>query len=152
MSINANWHISGVNFDKSAEAFIKSAQVATDDKTLKKHESYLNKQFKQHIIDNIYRAGIEGEGFEDAFHLSISGSNVQFINNSPLITHRYEYGYYQKDDDYDEYDDVIVQTSPRYFIRPSIKETLIDIGNIALNEAKRSYINDIQTARKDEIL
>ena len=151
MSIQANWTISGVNFDKSAEAFIKSAKIATNSKTLKKHEQFLNKQFKQHMMDNIFRSGLEGEGFEEAFFLQVVGNNVSFINTSPLITYRYEYGYYDTDDEYDN-SDYIIETSPRYFIRPSIQETLIDIGNVILNEAKQSYINDVQTAKKDEIL
>ena len=151
MSIQANWIISGTNFDKSADSFVKSAKIATNVNNLKKYEHFLNQQFKQHIIDNIYRSGIEGENLENAFALQISDGTINFVNTAPLITQRYEYGYYDNDDDYDE-SDYIIETSPRYFIRPSIQESLNDIGNLMLNEAKKSYINEASKARKDETL
>ena len=36
----------------------------------------------------------------------------------------------------------MIQTSPRYFIRPSVQETLNDVGRIMLNDAIQEYNNN----------
>lgn len=140
MSIDANWQISGVNFDSSANAFIKSAQYATNTSNLKRHESYLNSVFKENINTNIRRAGIEADNISDAFSLTID-SGINFINTEPLVTQRYEYGYYDgsKNTDEEYYEEYMIQTSPRYYIRPAIQETLTQIGQVMLEDAKKEY-------------
>ena len=40
------------------------------------------------------------------------------------------------------YEEYMIQTSPRYFIRPAIQETLNDIGQILLDEAKKEYVKN----------
>ena len=141
MSFQANWQISGADFDSSSQAFIKSIQYATNDSNLKKHEIDFNKIFKEHIDTNIRRAGIEADNFSDVFALVIDGPSVNFINTEPLITQRYEYGYYtgSKDTNEEYFEEYMIQTSPRYFIRPAIQETLNDIGRIILEDAKKEY-------------
>ena len=141
MSFEANWYASGISFDSSANAFIKSAKYATNTKNLKKYESYLNKTFQDNISTNIRRSGIEADNIVDVFSLKIDGRGINFVNTEPLITQRYEYGYYDgsKDTNEEYYEEYMIQTSPRYYIRPAIQETLNDVGNVMLNEAKKEY-------------
>ena len=150
MSFQANWDIKGMSFQKSANAFIRSGKVAVQPQNLKKHQSKLNKQFKQHIQDNMLRSGMNDDNLQDVFSLTINENNINFVNTEPLITQRYEYGYYEDDtvkdtnhNSNDEFvdDEYIIQTSPKYFIRPSIQESLKDVGDALLNDAKKEYIN-----------
>lgn len=141
MTINAQWDIKGARFENSSQAFIKSAQVASNPNNLKKYQSALNKNFKQYLQDNMRRSGIEADNLADVFELQINSNSINFINTEPLITQRYEYGYYNGPNDTNEeyYEEYMIQTSPRYFIRPAIQESLNDIGRTMLEEAKREY-------------
>lgn len=141
MSFNAEWNISGTSIDNASNKFTQSAQKAI--KNLNKYQSLLNKKFKEHLDENIRRAGIEGDNLSDVFFMQIKNGNINFINTSPLITQRYEYGYYDGSNDTNEeyYEEYMIQTSPRYFIRPAIQESMNDIGHIVLEEAKKEYRN-----------
>lgn len=149
MTINATWNISGIKLDNSINAYIKSAQIATQSKTLKKYQPLLNKNFKEYIRENMLRSGVDADNLSDVFSLNINNGNINFVNTEPLITQRYEYGYYEDDttnkttnknsNDDDYYEEYIIQTSPRYFIRPAIEDSLRDVGIILLNEAKKEY-------------
>jgi len=147
MTVNASWSISGIKFKNSTDAFIKSAQIATNTKTLKKYQQALDKNFKQYIQDNMSRAGMDSDNLQDVFSLRINSNGINFINTEPLITQRYEYGYYedskdQNSNDENYYEEYMIQTSPKYFIRPSIEQSINDIGWIMLEEAKKEYINN----------
>lgn len=144
MSVQANWEMSGTDIKTANTAFTKSAQSTIN--KLKKHESKFNKIFKEHLNANMMRSGIDADNFADVFRLEINHGNINFINTAPLVTQRYEYGYYDgsKDTNEEYYEEYMIQTSPRYFIRPAVQETLNDIGHIILNEAKREYINKHQ--------
>lgn len=150
MTINANWEISGIKFENSINAFVKSGEHAVQPQVLKKYQPQLNKQFKQYIQDNTIKSGIDADNFGDIFSLVISNNGVNFINTEPLITQRYEYGYYEddtvKDNNHNNneefFEEYMIQTSPKYFIRPSIQQSLNDIGNMMLNEAKKDYTNN----------
>ena len=126
MSYQAKWTVSGTTLDDSANALTK-AQASLDNGTiLKKYEQRLNDNFKEHIRTNLRRSGVESDTFQDVFFLQISDNNISFINTEPLITSRYEYGYSE-----DEYDTgYMIQTSPRYFIRPAIQESLKEVQSI----------------------
>ena len=142
MNFEANWETSGTSINNASKAFTKSAQKAI--KNLKKHESSLNKKFKEHIDTNIRRSGIEADNLSDVFSVQITNDSVNFINTSPLITQRYEYGYYDgsKDTNEEYYEEYMIQTSPAYFIRPAIQESMNDVGHIILEEAKKDYIRN----------
>ena len=139
MSFQAEWEVSGTTVDVAGDAFTKSAQKVIDN--LKKHEDKFNKIFKENITTNMRRSGVDADNFADAFELRIGHHNINFINTAPLVTQRYEYGYYDgsKDTNEEYYEEYMVQTSPRYFIRPAIQETLNEIGHIMLEEAKKEY-------------
>lgn len=142
MSMQANWDISGTDINTASKAFTKSAQKSINN--LKKYENQFDKIFKEHINTNMIRSGIDADNFADVFRLEIDKNNVNFVNTAPLITQRYEYGYYNGSNDTNEeyYEEYMIQTSPRYFIRPAVQETLNDIGQIMLNEAKKEYNNN----------
>lgn len=142
MSYQANWEVSGVSFDSASKAFIESASKSIS--KLKKHESKINQSFKEHINANMRRSGIEADNFADVFFAQIKNGQIDFINTAPLVTQRYEYGYYDgsKDTNEEYYEEYMIQTSPRYFIRPAIQETLNDIGQILLDEAKKEYVKN----------
>jgi len=146
MSFQATWQISGVQFENSTDAFIKSAQKVTSKGALKKYENKLNKIFKKNIEKNMYRSGMDAEGLSDVFSLQVVNNSINFVNTEPLVTQRYEYGYYEgsKDTNEEYYEEYMIQTSPRYFIRPAIQETMNDVGKIMLEEAKKEYINNCQ--------
>lgn len=147
MSVNANWSISGIKLENSTNAFVTSAKIASSTKTLKKHQKELDKNFKQYIQDNMLRAGVDADNLQDVFSLNISSKGINFVNTEPLITQRYEYGYYEensKDKNMNEdeyYEEYIIQTSPKYFIRPSVQQSLKDVGKVMLEEAKKEYNN-----------
>lgn len=151
MSINANWTISGIDFNSSTNAFVKSAQYATSTSNLKKYESYLQSVFKDNINTNMRRAGIEADNLSEAFTLTID-NGINFVNTEPLVTQRYEYGYYDgsKDTNEEYYEEYMIQTSPRYYIRPAIQETLTQVGQIMLEDAKKEY-NLLRTNREETI-
>lgn len=142
MSFEARWDASGVKINTASKAFIQSAPKAIVN--LSKHEAKINSLFQQHISDNMMRSGIEADNFNDVFAAKIQNGNINFINTEPLITQRYEYGYYDgsKDTNEEYYEEYMVETSPRYFIRPAIQETLNDVGSIILEEAKKEYVNN----------
>lgn len=142
MSFQANWETSGTDINTASTAFTKSVQSSI--KNLKKHEDELNKIFKENIYSNMIRVGVDADNFSDVFELKIEDGNINFINTAPLVTQRYEYGYYDgsKDTTEEYYEEYMIQTSPKYFIRPSIEETLDDVGRIILNEAKKEYGNN----------
>lgn len=139
MSFEATWDISGTSINNASKAFTRSAQKAITH--LKKYETSLNKQFKEHIDTNIRRSGIEADNLSDVFSIQIRDNNITFVNTSPLITQRYEYGYYSgsKDTNEEYYEEYMIQTSPAYFIRPAIQESMNDIGEILLKEARKEY-------------
>ena len=139
MSFQANWEVSGTTVDIAGKKFTQSAKTSISN--LKKHEGEFNRIFKEHIYTNMIRSGIDADNFSDVFKLEVNHGDINFINTAPLITQRYEYGYYNGPNDTNEeyYEEYMVQTSPRYFIRPAIQETLQDIGNVILNEAKKEY-------------
>lgn len=142
MSFQATWETSGTDINTANAAFTKSVQSSI--KNLKKHEDELNKIFKENIYSNMIRVGVDADNFSDVFELKIEDGNINFINTAPLVTQRYEYGYYDgsKDTTEEYYEEYMIQTSPKYFIRPSIEETLDDVGRIILNEAKKEYGNN----------
>lgn len=141
MSFQTSWHISGVSFDSSVNAFIKSAQYASNSKNLKKHEAFLNKTFKENINKYMNLSGIEADNLSDVFLLQINDNGINFVNTEPLITQRYEYGYYEgsKDTNEEYYEEYMIQTSPKYYIRPAIQDTLNSVGQIIINDAKKEY-------------
>lgn len=151
MTFYANWQISGTNFDSSIDAFIKSSEYAISSKNLKRHESRINKSFKEHIERYARISGMEADNISNVFNVKID-NNINFVNTEPLVTQRYEYGYYDGTNDTNEeyYEEYMIQTSPKYFIRPAIQHTLNDIGRIIIEDAKREY-NALKQQR-DELL
>lgn len=152
MSYKASWSISGTKLDDSATALTKAINSVTNGKALKKYESRLNTHFQDNISKNMYRAGMEAD-FHDVFFLKIAHNNIIFVNTEPLITQRYEYGYYDANDDgYEDYmEEYAIQTSPRYFIRPAIQESLNEIGKLMINEATDIYMRERRQTNGDDI-
>ena len=152
MSYKASWKVSGTKLDDSAAALVKATQSVTNGKALKKYESRLNNHFQENIQKNMRRAGMEAD-FSDVFFLQIANNNITFVNTEPLITQRYEYGYYDSHDDgYEDYmEEYAIQTSPRYFIRPAIQESLNEIGNLMINEANEIYMRERRQTNGDDI-
>ena len=153
MSYQANWKVSGTKLESSAEALTKATQAITNGKALKKYESKLNKNFQKNIRTNLRRAGADADAFNDIFFLRISNGNINFINTEPLVTQRYEYGYYNGSNDTNEeyYEEYMIQTSPRYFIRPAIQESLNEIGQLIIQEANKEYMNNRRQVNGDDI-
>lgn len=142
MSYEARWDISGVNIDTASKAFVQSASRAISN--LQNHEAEISRLFQYYINENAMKSGIEADNFGDVFAAHIHQGAINFINTDPLVTQRYEFGYYEgsKDTNEEYYEEYMIQTSPRYFIRPAIQETLNDVGNILLEEAKKEYIRN----------
>ena len=100
------------------------------------------------------QAGIGDKHFDDAFFLRITNGSIVFTNTEPLITQRYEYGYYDGNDkNNDEYYDeaYMIETSPRYFIRPAIQKTIEEVGNIMLQEANEVYRKNCRQSNGDDV-
>lgn len=151
MKNNVSWTISGTKLEDSANAMVKAVDAATSIKNLKKYESELNKNFQKNIRANLRRAGLEADNFNDIFFLKISNGRISFVNTAPLVTQRYEYGYYNgsKDTNEEYYEEYMIQTSPRYFIRPAIQESLKEIGELMIQEANEEYMMRRQTNGDD---
>lgn len=156
MSINAKWTVSGTKPEDSAEALRASIVSVTNGDLLEKYEPTLNYHFQENISKNLRRAGMEADNFDDVFFLKISNSNISFINTAPLVTQRYEYGYYyddKNDNSNEEYfEEYMIQTSPKYFIRPSIQESLNEIGQLMINEVNNSYMENRKQTYGDDVL
>ena len=153
MSFKASWNISGTKLEDSSKALTTAVQSVTNGKNLKKYESRLNKSFKENIRTNLRRSGLEADNFEDVFFLKISNGNIQFVNTEPLVTQRYEYGYYHgsKDTNEEYYEEYMIQTSPRYFIRPAIQESLNEIGQLMIEETNKEYMKNRRQVNGDDI-
>lgn len=153
MSITTKWTVSGTTLDSAADALTKSAQAITNGKALKKYESRLNKNFKENIRTNLRRSGLEADKFDDVFFLKISSGNIIFTNTDPLITQRYEYGYYLGSNDTNEeyYEEYMIQTSPRYFIRPAIQESMHEIEQLIKQEMNKEYMQNRRQVNGDDI-
>ena len=153
MSYQAKWSVFGTKLEDSAAALSKAVQSVSSTKTLKKYENRLNKSFQENIRTNLRRSGIEADNFDDVFFVKISNGNISFVNTAPLVTQRYEYGYYNGSNDTNEeyYEEYIIQTSPRYFIRPAIQETLDEIGQLIIQETNDEYMKNIRQSNGDDI-
>ena len=153
MTFNAKWTVSGTTFDNAANALSKSAQSITSGKALKKYENRLNKNFKEYIRANLRRSGLEADKFDDVFFLKISNGNISFVNTAPLVTQRYEYGYYLGSNDTNEeyYEEYMIQTSPRYFIRPAIQESMNEVKQLITQEMNKEYIYNRRQVSGDDI-
>lgn len=153
MNYNASWLISGTKLEDSAVALTQAINSVTSTKALKKYESKLNKNFQENIRTNLRRSGLEADNFDDVFFLRISNGNINFLNTEPLITQRYEYGYYNGTNDTNEeyYEEYMIQTSPRYFIRPAIQESMNEIGQLIIQEVTNEYMNNRRETNGDDI-
>lgn len=153
MTFNAKWTVSGTTFDNAANALSKSAQSITSGKALKKYENRLNKNFKENIRANLRRSGLEADKFDDVFFLKISNGNISFVNTAPLVTQRYEYGYYLGSNDTNEeyYEEYMIQTSPRYFIRPAIQESMNEVKQLITQEMNKEYMYNRRQVSGDDI-
>lgn len=153
MSFNASWKVSGTKLDDAANALTTSVKNVTNGKALKKYESRLNQNFKENIRKQMRLSGIDGMNFDEVFFLRISGKNIDFVNTDPLVTQRYEYGYYlgSKDTNEEYYEEFMVETSPRYFIRPAIQETMQEIGQLMIQEANNEYMNNRRQVNGDDV-
>ena len=150
MSYKANWTVSGTTIENSTDAFMKAVKKVSNGQALKKYEQKLNKTFKENIQTNMRQAGIGDKHFDDAFFLRIVNNNIVFTNTEPLITQRNEYGYYSNDDEY--YDEAyMIETSPRYFIRPAIQQTMQEVGQIMLEEANQEYRKNCRQVNGDDV-
>ncbi len=153
MSYQAKWTVSGTKLEDSANALNKAVQSITNGKSLKKYESQLNHNFKENIRTNLRRSGMEADNFDDVFFLKITNGNIMFVNTAPLVTQRYEYGYYLGSNDTNEeyYEEYMIQTSPRYFIRPAIQESLNEVGQLIIHEINEEYMNNRRQINGDDI-
>ena len=153
MNYNASWSVSGTKLEDSAVALTQAINSVTSTKALKKYESKLNKNFQENIRTNLRRSGLEADNFDDVFFLRISNGNINFLNTEPLITQRYEYGYYNGTNDTNEeyYEEYMIQTSPRYFIRPAIQESMNEIGQLIIQEVTNEYMNNRRETNGDDI-
>lgn len=153
MSYRAKWSVSGTKLKDSAAALTKAVQSVSNTKNLKKYEGRLNKSFQENIRTNLRRSGIEADNFDDVFFMRISNGNISFVNTAPLVTQRYEYGYYNGSNDTNEeyYEEYMIQTSPRYFIRPAIQETLDEIGQLMIQETNNEYMKNRRQSNGDDI-
>lgn len=153
MSYRAKWSVSGTKLEDSAAALTKAVQSVSSTKNLKKYESRLNKSFQENIRTNLRRSGIEADNFDDVFFMKINNGNISFVNTAPLVTQRYEYGYYNGSNDTNEeyYEEYMIQTSPRYFIRPAIQETLDEIGQLMIQETNDEYMKNRRQSNGDDI-
>lgn len=153
MSYQAKWTVSGTKLDNSADALRKAVQSVSSTKNLKKYENRLNKSFQDNIRTNLRRSGVEADNFDDVFFMRIANGQISFINTAPLVTQRYEYGYYNGSNDTNEeyYEEYMIQTSPRYFIRPAIQETLNEIGQLIIQETNDEYMKNRRQSNGDDI-
>jgi len=151
MSYQAKWIVSGTTLDDSANALIKATQPIQDGTFLKKYENRLNKHFQENIRKYLQLSGTEIEHFDDTLFLKIYNNSINFVNTAPLVTQRYEYGYYDNNPD-EEYDEgYIIQTSPRYFIRPAMQDSLNEIEELLVQEVNSNYMNNRYQTYGDEI-
>ena len=153
MSFDANWKVSGTKLDDAASALTTSVKNVTNGKALKRYESHLNQSLKENIRKQMRLSGIDGMNFDEVFFLKINGQSINFVNTDPLVTQRYEYGYYlgSKDTNEEYYEEFMVETSPRYFIRPAIQETMQEIGQLMIQEANNEYMNNRRQVNGDDV-
>lgn len=153
MSFDAKWTVSGTKLEDSADALTKSVQSITNGKALKKYENRLNNSFKENIRKYSRLSGMEADTFDEAFSLKITNGTITFVNTDPLVTQRYEYGYYlgSKDTNEEYYEEYMIQTSPRYFIRPAIQDSMNEIGQLMIQEANKEYMQNRRQVNGDDI-
>ena len=153
MNKRASWTVSGTKPDDSAEALTKAVQSVVNTKNLKKYESRLNHHFQENIRTNLRRSGLDADNFDDIFFLRVNNGNISFVNTEPLVTQRYEYGYYNgsKDTNEEYYEEYMIQTSPRYFIRPAIQESLNEVGQLIIKEVNDEYMKNRRQTNGDDI-
>lgn len=153
MSFDAKWTVSGTKLDDASDALTTSIKNITNGQALKRYESRLNQSFKENIRKQMRLSGLDGMDFDEVFFLQISNGNINFINTDPLITQRYEYGYYlgSKDTNEEYYEEFMIETSPRYFIRPAIQETMQEIGQLMIQETNQEYMNNRRQVNGDDV-
>ena len=153
MSFNVKWTVSGTKFDDAAKALTTSINNITNGESLKKYENHLNQNFKENIRKEMRLSGLDGMDFDEVFFLKINNGSINFVNTDPLITQRYEYGYYlgSKDTNEEYYEEYMIETSPRYFIRPAIEETMQEISQLMIQEANQEYMKNRHQSNGDDI-
>ena len=71
------------------------------------------------------------------FFINIVGNSIIFGNTNPVVANRYEYGW-SDDDDYSS-NDYLMNTSPRYYIRPAIEQVAEELGTILIQDMYKEY-------------
>ena len=137
MTVYCNVTMSGADIGKKAQAFGKAVEKVATGTYCKKHQNLLNANFKRYLRSNIQRAGIPEE-LEDAFFIKIIGNRIIFGNDNGMMTNRYEYGW-EDDVDDDDYISSEISMSPRYYIRPAISQTTIDLTELLKEDVYKEY-------------
>lgn len=153
MSFNATWTVSGTKIDDASKALTTSIKNVTSGRALKKYEIRLNQNFKENIRKQMRLSGLTGMNFDESFFLQITNEGVNFINTDPLTTQKYEYGYYlgANDINTEYYEELIIETTPRYFIRPAIEDTLDEIGQLMIEETNKEYMQNRRQTNGDDV-
>lgn len=134
--------VSGVDIDKRAKAFGNAINKVATGTHCKKHQNLLSANFRRYLEKNIKRAGIYEDDIEDSFYVRIVGNRIQFGNTNALVTNKYEYGW-EDDIDDDDYMSDYISMSPRYFIRPAIRQVANDLTEILKQDVYKEYEKEV---------
>lgn len=138
MTVQCKLEVSGTPIESSARAFTQSIDKVANIRHIKRYKTLLNHNFQQYIRENMYRVGMENvDDLEKEFFINIVGNSIIFGNTNPVVANRYEYGW-SDDDDYSS-NDYLMNTSPRYYIRPAIEQVAEELGTILIQDMYKEY-------------
>ena len=130
--------VSGVDIGKRAKDFGNAINKVATGAHCKKHQNLLNANFRRYLEKNTKRAGIYEDDIEDSFYVKIVGNHIQFGNTNAVVANKYEYGW-EDDIDDDDYMSDYASMSPRYFIRPAIRQVANDLAEILKQDVYKEY-------------
>lgn len=127
MTFECSLTVTGLDPQKSVQAFIDSYNQTSQLSYYQKYHNKLEQYFVNKINQNIARTGIKSEKLKHSFSVDFKGKNLNFSSNYPGAK-RLEFGSGKK--------------PPLRFIQPAVIDTTNELSNIIISEAIDLYNNN----------
>lgn len=144
MTIYCKVSSQGTSPTKNIKALSKSIDKVSKNKSFrKKHKSKWQHFFLNALHRYASRANVPSE-IVDSFYLDVSGNGLAVKSSKFLQAQQFEYGWDDDVDDNDyssltDYSMTLSTMSPRYYIRPALRDLEEEIGKAIEEEVWKEY-------------
>ena len=127
MTFECSLTVTGMDPQKSIQAFIDSYNKTSNVSYYQKYHGKLEKYFIDRVNQNISRTGIKNEKLTNSFSVNFKGKDLNFQSNYPGAK-GLEFGSGKR--------------PPLRFIQPAVIDTTNELSDIIISEAINIYKND----------